>query len=163
MKKLILFLFVFMLLFLYLYHKGDEDIIIGDNAIRFRIIANSNDIKDQELKTIIKTDIINYMKQEQYDRLDRASLIKRLKNNLDIESIIKKYTNDYEINYGFNFFPDKKYNGIIYKSGNYESLLIKLGTAKGDNWWCVLYPPLCFIDEDNNEYKSIVKEMINKL
>ena len=77
------------------------------------------------------------------------------------------YNKKYTINYGYNYFPKKKYKGITYKEGNYESLVITLGEGKGENFWCVLFPPLCLIeaDETNNdnvEYKFFVKELIDK-
>ena len=65
------------------------------------------------------------------------------------------------------YFPKKKYKGITYKEGNYESLVITLGEGAGDNFWCVLFPPLCLIEadetsNDNVEYKFFVKELIDK-
>ena len=77
------------------------------------------------------------------------------------------YNKKYTINYGYNYFPKKKYKGITYKEGNYESLVITLGEGAGDNFWCVLFPPLCLIEadetsNDNVEYKFFVKELIDK-
>ena len=62
-------------------------------------------------------------------------------------------------------FPKKKYKGITYKEGNYESLVIELGDAKGNNWWCVLFPPLCMIEAEDStdvEYTTIAKTLIDK-
>ena len=64
-------------------------------------------------------------------------------------------------------FQKKNYKGVIYEEGYYESLVVTLGSGNGNNWWCVLFPPLCLMEgEDNNtdeiEYKSFVKEMIDK-
>lgn len=67
--------------------------------------------------------------------------------------------------FGFNYFPSKKYKGITYKDGYYESLVVTLGEGKGDNWWCVLFPPLCLLEAEEStdvEYKSYVKELIDK-
>ena len=62
------------------------------------------------------------------------------------------------------YFPKKEYKGVEYNEGNYESLVITLGEGKGDNWWCVLFPPLCLIDAEEQtsdvEYKFLVKEII---
>ena len=55
---------------------------------------------------------------------------------------------DYKVNYGMNYFPVKKYDGVTYKEGNYESLVVSIGEAKGNNYWCILYPPLCMIDDN---------------
>ena len=63
--------------------------------------------------------------------------------------------------------PEKHYKGVTYKEGNYESLVVKLGEGKGENFWCVLFPPLCLLeaeesDKDEVEYKSFIKEIIDK-
>ena len=75
-------------------------------------------------------------------------------------------TGDYSIKYGMNYFPKKVYKGVVYPSGNYESLVITLGSGLGDNWWCVLYPPLCLINDNQTtndvEYRSFVYDLINK-
>ncbi len=163
MKKLILFLFGFMVIFTFLYNKEDKEILIPNNAIRFRIIANSNNFDDQQLKMKIKEEIFNYMIDQDYQNKKRDELISEIKNDHGLNTIISKYTNNYDINYGYNYFPEKTFQGIKYPSGNYESLVITLGDGRGDNWWCLLYPPLCFIDEDNTEYKSLVKEIINNI
>ena len=151
------------MVFIIIYKKDDQELLIPNNAIRFRIIANSNNFGDQQLKIKIKEDIFNYMINNNYQNMSRNDLINTLKESNNLNQIINKYTNDYTINYGFNYFPEKSYNGVIYPSGNYESLVITLGKGAGDNWWCLLYPPLCFVDEDSNNYKSLVKEIINKI
>ena len=163
MKKLILFLFVFTMGFIIIYKKDNQELLIPNNAIRFRIIANSNNFSDQQLKIKIKEDIFNYMINNNYQNMSRNDLINTLKESNNLNQIINKYTNDYTINYGLNYFPEKSYNGVIYPGGNYESLVITLGKGAGDNWWCLLYPPLCFVDEDSSNYKSLVKEIINKI
>ena len=86
-------------------------------------------------------------------------------NLYEIENIVKGFTNNYNINYGNNYFPNKEYKGIKYDAGNYESLLITLGAASGKNWWCVLFPPLCLMEANESEtyeYKLFVKEIFDK-
>ena len=64
-----------------------------------------------------------------------------------------------------NYFPSKEYKGVKYEEGYYESLVITLGKGEGDNWWCVLFPPLCLIEGEEDtevEYKSIVMEILDK-
>ena len=84
------------------------------------------------------------------------------------DTINKTVNNDdYDINYGINHFPKKVYKGVIYPEGDYESLVVTLGNGLGKNFWCVLFPPLCLLEgEENNqkdvEYKFFVKELINK-
>ena len=160
MKKIIVFLFALTIIYLSI---SEEEIIIPTSSIRYRIIANSNETKDQMLKLNIK-DKIN---KEIMPLLSNANSIEEsrelIENNIgNIENIVSKYTDDYTVSYGSNYFPEKTYKGINYDEGNYESLVISLGEGLGDNWWCVLYPPLCLIDESANdiEYTSLVKEIL---
>ena len=73
----------------------------------------------------------------------------------------------FQVHYGLNYFPEKKYKGVTYKEGYYESLVVTLGEGKGENWWCVLFPPLCLLEaEETNtnavEYKFFVQDLITK-
>ena len=78
----------------------------------------------------------------------------------------KEYS--YTIDYGMHEFPQKNYKGITYEAGEYESLLVTLGEGKGDNWWCILFPPICLLEaeetgNDNSvEYKFFIKDIIEK-
>ena len=63
-----------------------------------------------------------------------------------------------------NYFPEKEFNNKIYKEGYYESLVITLGSGKGDNWWCLLFPKMCLVEiNDNTEYKLWFKEVIDNI
>ena len=80
---------------------------------------------------------------------------------------MNQYNIPYDINYGNNYFPEKKYKGVTYKEGNYESLVVTLGNGKGDNWWCVMFPPLCLMDTEeqnlsNAEYHFWIKDIFDK-
>lgn len=162
MKKIIVFLFVLTIIYI---SKSEEEIIIPTNSIRYRIIANSDSTKDQMLKMNIKEkldeEILPILSDS--NSIEDSRLL--IKDNLDnIKNIVSKYTDDFDVNYGKNYFPEKTYKGISYDAGNYESLVITLGSGLGKNWWCVLYPPLCLIDENTNdvEYTTLVKEILNK-
>ena len=72
------------------------------------------------------------------------------------------YSSKFDINYGKNYFPEKTYRNITYPEGEYESLVVTIGNGQGKNFWCVLFPPLCLIDEDTESYPSLIKEIINK-
>ena len=70
--------------------------------------------------------------------------------------------------YGNSYFTDKFYKGVSYKNGIYESLLITIGDGNGDNWWCVLFPPLCLLDVEENEmddveYQFFIKNLIDRI
>ena len=75
------------------------------------------------------------------------------------------YNTTFTINFGDNYFPEKEYKDVIYEEGNYESLVVTLGNGEGDNWWCVLFPPICTLEVEENkdiEYKFFVKEIFEK-
>ena len=155
MKKVIILLFI--ITSVYLINQKNE-IVIPNDAVRFRIIANSNSFKDQAIKKEIKKELINNV----FPNIKSKEDIKT--NIYNIENIVKSYNIKYTINYGMNYFPEKVYKGIKYPKGNYESLVVTLDEGKGDNFWCVMYPSLCLIDDDNTndiEYKVLVKEIIN--
>ncbi len=149
-------------------NQNYEKELIPDSAIRIRIIANSNSIDDQLEKLNVKSKV----EEELYNDLKNINSISEarleIKKNINkLDDILKKTSStNYNINYGENFFPEKERYGIKYKEGNYESLVITLGEGKGNNWWCVLFPPLCTIEAedkniDNVEYKSKVLEILN--
>ena len=163
MKKIV-FLIISIIIGVLVYQKNN-DIIIPKEAIRIRIIANSNNIKDlyekEKLKREIKEDLYNYVNN--INSFNEADL--SIKNNLDnINQLILKKTSNFKVNYGYNYFPKKVYKGVIYPEGEYQSLVITLGEGLGDNWWCVLYPPLCMIDDNINtsdiEYRLLVTNIM---
>lgn len=146
--------------------------LIPDDAIRVRVIANSNSDYDQ----LIKYGVKNIVEDDMYKILNGVTKLDiardRIGNNLnnvrdDIDNFLnnKNYNLGFDINFGYNYFPKKEFKGINYKEGYYKSLVVTLGEGKGDNWWCVLFPPLCMIEASEStdiEYTSLVKEVINK-
>ncbi len=166
MKKIIIALFLITVIVL--VNKRETKVLIPDNAIRFRIIANSNKLEDQTQKLEIKEElepvIANILSTS--NSIDETR--KEIKNNMyEVKDILNKYDTNYKINYGYNYFPEKNYKGVTYKAGNYESLVVTLGDGLGDNWWCVLFPPLCLLeaneeDYDDITYTSYIKELIDK-
>lgn len=166
MKKIVIALFVVMVLLL--LNSRQEQIIIPSDAIRFRIIANSNNIKDQEEKIKLKEDLEPVLGSILSNSYTKDDTINNINNNMnEIKKTIEKHNLDYNINFGLNYFPEKTYKGLKYSSGNYESLVVTLGDGLGDNWWCVLFPPLCLIEaeEENYDeytYTSYIKELLEK-
>jgi stage II sporulation protein R len=174
MKKYIILVLALISIF-YVYNNVDaEENIIPDEAIRFRVIANSNTVYDQNIKIQVRNVIQNKILEllNGVDDINQTRDI--IKNNIDLLNNLTEetlnnlnYDMNFNINYGYNYFPEKKYKGIKYKAGNYESLVITLGEGEGDNWWCVLFPPLCLVeadesDVDESEYTFFVKEIIEK-
>ena len=163
MRKIIYIVLIIIIFSLYL--GTTKDIVIPKESIRFRIIANSNDPNDQLLKLDIKKDLEDnlFTKLENSHSIEESRKIIKDNEGL-IEETLNKYDIPYSINYGNNYFPEKTYKGVNYEEGEYESLVISLGEAKGNNWWCVIYPPLCLIDQEKeeNEYKFYIKEILDK-
>lgn len=161
MKKLIIILAIITLV---LSLNKEENIEIPKDSIRFRVIASSNSKLDQQLKRKVVTNLtkgINNIEKAQTIEESRELITKELPN---FETIIKEtlQDNNYQIDYGKNYFPKKQYQKKEYPAGEYESVVVTIGKGKGDNFWCVLFPPLCFNDEEPKEYKSIIKELITK-
>lgn len=173
MKKVIIIVALFVGIF-YMSHKETE-VIIPKEAIRFRVIANSNSSKDQQNKLIVRDSIQKQMTEDltctkniEEARISITSNLNKY-NNL-IEKILQEnnINSDFNINYGMNYFPKKVYKGVTYEAGNYESLVITLGDGLGKNWWCVMFPPLCLLEAEETEetteveYKFFIKELIDK-
>lgn len=154
--------------------KGQENNnTIPDEAIRLRVVANSDSEYDQEIKIKVKNQIqkeLTTLLKDTKDIMETRQIIANNFSKLDklISDTLEKenYTLGYKINYGYNYFPEKEYKGKIYEEGEYESLLITLGEGKGKNWWCVLFPPLCIIEAEEDEevkYESFISNLISKL
>ena len=145
----------------------ENRIKIPNEAIRIRIIANSQDDNDIIKKTQVKEKI----EKEIYNQLKNAKSISEAKNiisnnlsNLNIQ--IEEITDDYSLDFGKNYFPKKVYKGILYEEGIYDSLVITLGEGNGDNWWCILFPPLCLLEDNDTtqdvEYRFFIKDLLQK-
>ena len=169
MKRKI-FLIILILIVIIIYKKNDQNIFIPDNAIRLRVIPNSNNPVDISIKEKVK----KYLEKDVYtitqdiDNIEIArnsinNYIPSIKENINIIFNDNNYQLPYKINFGYNYFPKKIYKGVTYDEGYYESLVISIGEAQGDNWWCVLFPNMCLIDtKEKHEYRSYFKEIFNK-
>lgn len=164
MKRIVFLLFVIIIVIA--FNTKDKSLLIPSSAIRIRVIANSDSVNDQKLKSEIKNSISEYIYKELYNVRDINEAEKKIASKMEsIKNIVKKYTNDFSVTYGNNEFPEKEYKGIKYKKGMYKSLVIKLGKGQGKNFWCVLFPPLCMIDENQNsdyKYKFYIEELLKK-
>lgn len=174
MKKLFVILLALLIL-ISTKNMNAEETIIPKEAIRFRVIANSNTVYDQNIKVQVRNEVQNKVLELTKNSNNIEDTRNILKNNISlIKNLVENklrelsYDKSFKVNYGLNPFPEKKYKGVKYKAGDYESLVITLGEGDGDNWWCVLFPPLCLIEaeEETNkseiEYKSYIKEVIDK-
>lgn len=162
MKKLVFFVFIPFILLItfannvsYQAAQGEEHYqVIPDEAIRLRILANSDNEADQEIKYEIRNKVSDQITEwvEHLTSIEEArNIIKsRLPEiNRTVNEVLaqEKSSHSATVDYGENItFPIKKYDSYIYPPGEYEAVLITIGEGKGANWWCVLFPPLCFLD-----------------
>jgi stage II sporulation protein R len=138
---------------------------IPEDSIRLRILANSNTAADQKLKRDIR-DEVNAQITTWVDELSTLSEAREIirKQLPAIEEIVQNKLNEAGIEKTFSVelnkvaFPTKMYGDYIYPAGQYEAVLITLGEGEGKNWWCVLFPPLCFLDFENGDAVKENKE-----
>lgn len=126
---------------------------ISKKIIRFHVIANSDSKNDQELKLKVKEAVVQYTEiclkdSESISQTEDLLLAERDNIAAIAKNVITENGYDYEVNVELTdtYFPTKSYGTYTFPPGTYRAFQIKIGEAKGQNWWCVLYPPLCFID-----------------
>lgn len=174
MKKIVTYLLMLTMVVLFAsqffnitYEKNEPQLI------RLHVIANSNTIEDQDLKYRIRDEIVKTIKEEfkssnsiEHSRdilVDRLPEIKRISERVIEES--GAYYN-VEVKYGEYSFPTKYYGDFSLPAGDYEAVRVVIGQGLGKNWWCVLFPPLCFVDGHTNKVMTkaeIKKEIDNSL
>lgn len=168
MKKILILLALISIILLYT-NKTEEYVIVPNESIRFRIIPNSNTAEDLYMKEEVKegiSDIITSLSKENINetRTNIVNNLPLLRNKVQNVFDENNYNQTFSINYGINYFPEKTYKGVKYQSGNYESMVVSIGNASGDNYWCVLFPPLCMMEAKESEkveYKFFIKEIID--
>ncbi|BDG49123.1 MULTISPECIES: stage II sporulation protein R [Parageobacillus] len=133
-------------------------VAVPDEAIRLRILANSDSAEDQALKRKVR-DAVNAQMNGWVADLTSFQEAKRvIRSHLPeieqtVADVLRKERSDqsYKVQFGKVDFPTKIYGDYVYPAGRYDAVLITLGNGKGANWWCVLFPPLCFLDFGNSD------------
>jgi len=139
---------------------------LSNNIFRLHILANSDSDEDQALKLKVRDAILEYMKTLTAKNQNKEEVIELSKQHTAVfqsiaEKVIQENGYDYNvtIEIGNFYFPTKYYGNISLPAGNYDALKIQIGDANGQNWWCSLFPPLCFVsvssgvvDEAGEEY-----------
>lgn len=154
--------------------SSTSNLIQTSDFLRIHIRANSNSEADQNVKYEIKDSIVQYLTPIVCEINSKEELMQVVEEN---SSQIKVIADNILRSYGFSYkatvkldnenFPTRTYNGYTLESGFYDAIIVELGNAIGDNWWCVVYPPLCFLNyQPNNSgtvvYKSKIWEIINQ-
>jgi stage II sporulation protein R len=166
MKKIAIVLYMFLLaigVLVNVYGQQTEaganaEVVIPQEAVRLRILANSDSSEDQALKRKVR-DAVNEQINQWVQNLRSFDEAKRVIQahvpdiEQTVERVLKEEGSDqsYKVEFNKVHFPTKIYGNYIYPAGEYEAVLITLGAGKGANWWCVLFPPLCFLDFSNGE------------
>lgn len=129
-----------------------------EDAIRLRILANSDAIEDQAIKRDIRDEVNASITEWVTGIHDLKEAKTTIEQNIPlIEELVAKELAErgldqtYSVSFSEVQFPTKLYGNLVYPAGLYDAVLITLGEGKGENWWCVLFPPLCFIDMANGE------------
>lgn len=171
MKKLISIMIAIVSIFL-LAGCGSNS-TMQEQYLRIHIRANSNSRIDQNIKYTIKDDLVNYLTPlvSQCNSFDEV--VDMIGDNInDMENLCDNILTDNGFSYtskimiNEEYFPTRAYGEYVLESDFYDAIIVNLGEAKGDNWWCVIYPPLCFlnaknVDKNNIVYKSKILELIN--
>ena len=160
---------------------------IADSVFRLHVIANSDSKEDQELKLKVRDELLSYMNIISKDSTNKQEAMQIANEHKEefiqiAEKVIKENGYNYTVNVqvGKADFPTKYYGDITLPAGTYDALKVQIGEAKGQNWWCVMFPPLCFVDVstgivpdnskqelkrslDNEEYDLISKTDNNEI
>lgn len=140
---------------------------LEENLFRLHVIANSDSSEDQNLKYIVRDALISYMNSLCKNCTTKEAAINIARNHTeDFYNIAKKTILENGFNYSVeieigNFdFPTKTYGDISLPAGYYDALRVKIGKAEGQNWWCVMFPPLCFVDISSGIVPEESKEFL---
>ena len=161
---------IYKVLMIYTENKVEA---LSKGIIRFHVVANSDTVEDQLLKQKVKDRVIAYMEPLLKDSESIEETRQKIKENLfKIENIaretIEEHNQSYEVycNLENVNFPTKAYGDVIFPAGTYEACRIVIGEGKGENWWCVMFPPLCYVDAATGvvplEGKEELKEHLNE-
>ncbi|MGN9165509.1 stage II sporulation protein R [Tissierellaceae bacterium HCP3S3_D8] len=193
-KRLMLLLCTFIIFTIYIVHPyiiEKNRTIDGFNKdiIRFHVRANSDTGEDQALKLEVRDEILDVMGEKFRNTKSLEESREIIIANMDemksiAKDVVDRWGKDYgiDVSLGQDYFPIRKYGNMVFPQGEYETLMIEIGEGKGQNWWCVMFPPLCFIDithsvafenEELEEFiidetqpvklKSIILDLIKKI
>ena len=142
--------------------------------LRIHIRADSNDTADQNVKYEVKSAVVDYLTPYLTGATTKQKAMSIVQSHLrDIEAVCDKVLAQNGFTYKSHAklkeeqFPDRSYGDVTLAAGVYDALIIELGSGSGNNWWCVVYPPLCFVGGESNGtnqiiYKSKLMEIINQ-
>lgn len=136
--------------------------------LRIHVRANSNLECDQRIKYAVRDEVLSFLTPLVENLNSKQEAIEVLEKN---KSAVKRLIDGFLVKNGYGYgskievrnekFPTRVYEGVTLQAGYYDALIIELGSGEGDNWWCVVYPPLCFTSGENVKYRSKIYDVIN--
>ena len=170
--KCLFLLLVFLSLYIFMCAASYSNAVsedISDSVFRLHVIAASDSKEDQNLKYIVRDNLLEYMNQISKDTTSKEEAMTiAVAHEENFYNIAKQtieeqgYDYDIKINIGNFNFPTKNYGDISLPAGNYDALRVEIGPAQGQNWWCVMFPPLCFVDVSSGVVDESSKELMKE-
>ena len=173
MKYLPIFLFAILCVVVFVFaSNGGKD--PEYDYLRVHIRANSNNEIDQTVKYLVKDEIVQFItphligcdtKQKSINTIN--FLLDEIENKCDEVLLKNGFNYKSKARIDKEFFPTRSYDNVTLEEGVYDALIIELGSGSGDNWWCVVYPPLCFVNKSENnvhniQYQSYLMDIIKR-
>lgn len=165
-REILLWLLFFLICggagFYYINHVQND----YPGMIRLHVVANSDSPQDQALKLKVRDEILHFMEGREDINEARNYLQENLRNIEDIaEGVISEYGENYpaRADLKVTYIPEKSYEDLTLPAGNYEALKVTLGRGDGQNWWCVIFPQLCLIGEENGSEKLVLKSKVKEI
>lgn len=144
---------------------------ISDSVLRLRVVANSNCKEDQDLKLSVKSRLCQSLKPYLDACTSKEEAVTQIRANMDriqqetdsiLNELIGSSQTDCSVQLTGSLFPIRTYGNLTFPPGNYDTLLVTLGEGEGENWWCVLYPSLCFTDETTAAFSEEAEKKLQK-
>lgn len=163
MKRRIFIVFIFMIFLFFVFtsassYASSVSSGLSNNLLRLHIVANSDSDEDQNLKLKVRDSLIDYLNSIVDKNNSKDEVIAILENHIsDMEnialSVIHENGFDYDVSISLDHieFPTKKYGNITLPSGLYDAVNVHIGSSNGHNWWCVMFPPLCLVNDGSME------------
>lgn len=168
----LIFIFFIIFIFIFVSAKSYSKTMfknISNNFLRLHIIANSDSTDDQILKYKIRDSVIEYMSSYFDDVKTKDEALKILNDHIDeIYNIAFEiassngYSYPITVSVGNFYFPTREYDEITLPEGCYDALKIELGESKGQNWWCVMFPSICLIDNSNQNFSNDSEKLLQQ-
>lgn len=166
---IILFLLFFYILISAFFYVDAVSSDISNSVFRLHVIANSDSKEDQNLKYKVRDKVLEYMNTISKNCTSKEDVINLAQTHQEefkniAQNVIEENGYNYDVNIyiGKYDFPTKTYGDISFPAGNYDCLKIEIGESKGQNWWCVMFPPLCFVDVTSgivpDDSKSLIQD-----